>query len=115
MKQLSQQCCEVCRTGAPKVTPEEAVELLKQLPEWAVVEWDGVARLRRQYRFADFAAALAFTNRVGAMAEAQQHHPDITTRWGAVELSWWTHKIGGLHRNDFVCAARSDELFEHAD
>jgi 4a-hydroxytetrahydrobiopterin dehydratase len=71
---------------------------------------DGIPRLERQYRFRSFVDALAFTNRVGEIAEAEGHHPAILTEWGRVTVSWWTHKIRGLHRNDFVMAAKTDRL-----
>ena len=71
---------------------------------------DGVKQLQRVFRFRNFQAALAFTNRVGALAEAQGHHPLLITEWGRVTVCWWTHKIGGLHLNDFIMAARTDTL-----
>jgi len=108
---LAQGVCEPCRLGAPTVTAEEMEALLPQVPEWKVVEEDGVRRLERAFEFPDFARALAFTDRVGALAEAQGHHPVLCTEWGRVTVRWWTHKIGGLHRNDFVMAARTDEAF----
>jgi 4a-hydroxytetrahydrobiopterin dehydratase len=84
--------------------------LKPEIPQWSVVERDGIARLERVFRFANFAEALAFTNRVGALAEAAGHHPAITTEWGRVTVGWWTHAIAGLHRNDFVMAAKTDQL-----
>src|ERR687896_521338 len=89
-----------------QVTPEEIAALHPQVAEWDLVEVDGVSRLRRDFEFPDFAAALAFTNLVGALAEAEGHHPALLTEWGRVTVSWWTHKIRGLHRNDFVMAAK---------
>jgi len=87
------------------------MEALKtEIPRWAVVEREGIARLERVFRFANFAEALGFTNRVGALAESAGHHPAITTEWGRVTVGWWTHAIGGLHRNDFVMAAKTDQL-----
>ena len=83
---------------------------MAQLPEWQIVQQDGVDRLQRVYPFKDFVAALAFTNRVGAIAEAEGHHPLLITEWGRVTVQWWTHKIGGLHTNDFVLAAKTDAL-----
>jgi 4a-hydroxytetrahydrobiopterin dehydratase len=109
MSELAQGRCEPCRRGAPTVTAAEMEELKPQVPEWSVVERDGVPRLERVYEFPDFAQALAFTNRVGAIAEEQGHHPALLTEWGRVTVGWWTHKIRGLHRNDFVMAARTDE------
>jgi 4a-hydroxytetrahydrobiopterin dehydratase len=79
-----------------------------------LVEGDGVKRLRRSFAFEDFAQALAFATRVGAAAEQEGHHPALLIEWGRVTVDWWTHAIGGLHRNDFVMAAKTDELFERA-
>ena len=81
------------------------------MPEWELAEVDGVKRLRRVFAFDDFASALEFTNRVGAAAEEEGHHPALLTEWGRVTVSWWTHKIKGLHRNDFVMAAKTDQLY----
>lgn len=108
---LAKGACEPCRKGAPPVTAEEMAELRPQVPDWTVREVDGVPRLERVFEFEDFAGALAFTNRVGAIAEEQGHHPALLTEWGRVTVGWWTHKIRGLHRNDFVMAARTDEAF----
>ena len=111
---LINESCSACRAGAPLVTAEESESLLKQLAGWQVQERDGVKRLMKAYDFKNFAMALAFTNKVGEMAEEVQHHPDILTAWGKVELVWYTHKIGGLHKNDFICAAKGDLLFEES-
>jgi 4a-hydroxytetrahydrobiopterin dehydratase len=108
---LAKGVCEPCRKGAPKVTAEEIEALRPQVPQWDVVERDGELRLERVFEFKDFAEALAFTNRVGAIAEEQDHHPALLTEWGRVTVGWWTHKINGLHRNDFVMAARTDEVY----
>jgi 4a-hydroxytetrahydrobiopterin dehydratase len=107
---LAGEKCVACRRDAPPVTDAEIVELRPQVPDWEVVEEDGIKRLRRDFRFDDFTQALEFTRRVGAVAEAQDHHPALLTEWGRVTVTWWTHKIGGLHRNDFVMAAKTDEL-----
>jgi 4a-hydroxytetrahydrobiopterin dehydratase len=104
--------CVACRRDAPTVTDAEIAELKAQVPTWELVEADGVKRLRRSFEFDDFAQALAFTTRVGALAEEEGHHPALLTEWGRVTVEWWTHKIRGLHRNDFVMAAKTDELFE---
>lgn len=110
MTELARMSCEACRRGAPTVSGEERTQLLARLPQWSVVSPDGVDRLQRVFTFPDFASALAFTNRVGSIAEAEGHHPAMLTEWGRVTVEWWTHKIGGLHRNDFIMAARTDEL-----
>lgn len=111
MEELNQMKCEVCRVGAPKVTDEEIVAFQQQVPNWIVVERDGVKRLDRVYKFKNFVEALSFTNKVGEIAEQEGHHPAILTEWGKVGVAWWTHKIGGLHRNDFIMAAKTDEVY----
>lgn len=110
MSPLSAERCVACRPDAPPVTGAELEELRRELPAWRVVERDGIARLERVFDWPDFARALAFTNRVGAVAEAEGHHPALLTEWGRVTVTWWTHAIGGLHRNDFVMAAKTDAL-----
>ena len=110
MERLSEMTCVACRRDAPTVTPEEIEELSPQVPDWELVEVDGVPRLRRVFSFSNFADALAFTNAVGEIAEQEGHHPELVTEWGRTTVSWWTHKIKGLHRNDFVMAAKTDEL-----
>lgn len=110
MNDLSTTACEACRADAPRVTQQQIEELRPQIPEWDIVEVEGVKRLTRTYGFKNFIDALAFTNKVGAMAENEAHHPAILTEWGRVTVSWWTHKIKGLHLNDFVMSAKTDAL-----
>ncbi len=109
MTRLSRQPCEACRRGSPTVTQAEIQLFKPEVPEWQIVERDGIMQLERVYDFPDFKQALAFTNRVGAVAEAAGHHPALLTEWGKVTVRWWTHKIQGLHRNDFILAARTDD------
>ena len=109
---LTAEKCVACRRDAPTVTDAEIAELHPQVPDWELVELDGIKRLRRVFPFDDFAQALAFTDAVGAVAEEQGHHPALLTEWGRVTVSWWTHKIKGLHRNDFIMAAKTDELYQ---
>jgi len=94
------------------LTDAEIAELRRQVPEWQVVKREGIKRLERVFRFRNFAQALAFTNRVGEQAEEEGHHPALLTEWGRVTVTWWTHKIGGLHRNDFIMATKMEELSE---
>ena len=108
---LVRQTCVACRRDAPTVTDAEIAALRPQVSGWELVETDGIKRLRRVFAFDDFAQALEFTNAVGTVAEEQGHHPALLTEWGRVTVSWWTHKIRGLHRNDFVMAAKTDELY----
>jgi 4a-hydroxytetrahydrobiopterin dehydratase len=90
---------------------QEIAELSPQIPEWKIVEREGIPRLERDFQFPDFAGALAFTNRVAEKAEQAGHHPDILTKWGMVTVAWWSHKIKGLHRSDFIMAAKTDALY----
>ena len=107
---LTNEKCTACRRDSPQVTEAEIQELKPQVPEWSQVERDAIQRLERVFRFENFAAALSFTNRVGALAEAEGHHPAILTEWGQATVTLWTHKIHSLHRNDFIMAAKIDLL-----
>ncbi len=109
-EELRGQKCTACRTGAPQVTDEELERYRRQVPDWELRIVDGVRRIVRTFNFKDFAAAMAFTVKVGDVAEDEGHHPAILTEWGRVTISWWTHKIGGLHRNDFIMAAKTDAI-----
>jgi 4a-hydroxytetrahydrobiopterin dehydratase len=112
MKSLAEMKCVPCQGGEPTVTEQEIAELKPKVPNWEIVEQDAVKRLKRVFTFKDFAQALAFTNRVGQIAEEEGHHPVLVTEWGRVTVTWWTHKIDGLHRNDFVMAAKTDRQYE---
>ena len=107
---LRNERCTACRRDSPQATTEEIEELKLQVPEWKLVERESILRLERIFRFSNFAEALSFTNRVGDLAEAEGHHPAILTEWGQVTVTLWTHAIRGLHRNDFVMAAKIDSL-----
>jgi 4a-hydroxytetrahydrobiopterin dehydratase len=111
MTELPKQKCSACRVGEPTVTDAEIAEFHLQIPEWRIVEHEDVKRLERVFKFKDFAQALAFTNKIGELAEAEDHHPSILTEWGKVTVTWWTHKIKGLHRNDFIMAAKTDRVY----
>ena len=112
MASLQAEKCVACRAGAPTMTAAEIAELKPQIPNWKVVERESIPQLERFYAFRNFTQALAFTNEVAALAEEEQHHPALLTEWVGVTVSWWTHKIKGLHRNDFIMAAKTDELYE---
>jgi 4a-hydroxytetrahydrobiopterin dehydratase len=111
MATLTTEKCTACRRDSPPVTEAEIAELKPQIPEWTILEREGIARLERVFRFGNFAEALRFSNRVGDLAEEEGHHPAILTEWGRVTVTLWTHKIRGLHRNDFVMAAKVDEFY----
>jgi 4a-hydroxytetrahydrobiopterin dehydratase len=110
MSTLTQEKCTACRRDSPRVTEEDAAALKPMIPQWTLVEREGISRLERIFRFPDFAQALQFTNRVGALAEEEGHHPAILTEWGRVTVTLWTHKIRALHRNDFIMASKVDGL-----
>jgi 4a-hydroxytetrahydrobiopterin dehydratase len=102
--------CVPCHRGSPLATAEEEAELTPLIPDWTKKERNGVPRLVRTFRFPGYREALDFTQRVGELAEAEDHHPSLLTEWGKVTVSWWTHAIRGLHRNDFLMAAKTDAL-----
>jgi 4a-hydroxytetrahydrobiopterin dehydratase len=108
MSTLANDKCTACRRDSPRVTDAEMSELMPMIPAWTLVERDGIQRIERVFAFTNFAEALRFTNRVGELAEAEGHHPAILTEWGQVTVTLWTHKIRGLHRNDFIMAAKID-------
>jgi 4a-hydroxytetrahydrobiopterin dehydratase len=112
MTDLTKQTCEACRPDAPPVSAEERREFQKQVPDWEIIEREETPQLQRSFTFPDFAEAIAFTDEVGALAEEEGHHPAILTEYGKVTVRWWTHAIGGLHKNDFIMAAKTDELFD---
>ncbi len=113
MNALVQMHCTAPDANSPRLTQQEIEELKPQIPEWQVVERDGEKRLERVLRFPDFAQALAFTMRVGELAEEEDHHPQIILEWGKVTVDWWTHKVHGLHRNDFIMAAKTDLIYSN--
>ena len=110
METLVQMKCVACRAGEPTLTDEEIADLRPLVTEWKIVERNKVKHLERQFKYLNFVQALAFTNKVGELAEAEGHHPAILTEWGKVTVTLWTHKIKGLHRNDFIMAAKTDQL-----
>ena len=108
MTDLADKSCAACRAGAPQATPEEIARYLPQLPGWRITEVAGSKRLEKSFSCKNFARALAMTNRIGAIAEQEGHHPAIVTEWGRVTVAWWTHAIAGLHVNDFIMAAKTE-------
>jgi 4a-hydroxytetrahydrobiopterin dehydratase len=112
MAELKTEKCIACRKDSPQLSGAETAELQAQVPGWGIVTRDGIPRLERVFPFKDFAEALAFTDKVGELAQRENHHPAILTEWGKVTVTWWTHAIGGLHRNDFIMAAKTDALFD---
>lgn len=111
MNNLAQQPCEACTPHSPRATDTEITAYMQQLPNWHITEHEGIKQLERTFTFENFVQALAFANRVGDLAEEAGHHPVILIEWGKASVSWWTHSIGGLHRNDFIMAARTDKAY----
>jgi 4a-hydroxytetrahydrobiopterin dehydratase len=111
MENLFQLKCVACRGTEPTLTERQIVELQPQVAEWQVKEFNSEKRLERVFKFKNFAEAIAFTDKIAAIAEQEDHHPLVITEWGQVTVQWWTHKIHGLHQNDFIMAAKADRLF----
>ena len=110
MSDLVKQKCEACRADAPRVTDDELPDLLKQIPDWQPITTESVLKLNKVFNFNNYEEAISFTNKIAELAEEEDHHPAILLEWGRVEVTWWTHKIGGLHKNDFIAAAKTDQL-----
>lgn len=115
MNKLSQLKCVACRGGDPSLTDSEIEDLMPQVPQWQLVEQDTILRLHRVFKFKNYAQSLEFTNKIAAIAEEEDHHPLIVLEWGKVTVQWWTHVVKGLHKNDFVMAAKTDELYQIVD
>ena len=107
---LTKNRCEACRIDAPVLTDKEIEQLLPQIPSWIVSEQDGIKKLICSYAFLNYKDSVKFTNEVANLAEQEDHHPEIMLEWGKVTVVWWSHKIMGLHKNDFICAAKTDSI-----
>jgi len=107
MTNLSKKMCRPCQGGISPLKENEINQFLSKLNGWQVVD---MHHLLKDFTFADFKSALAFVNQVARVAEVENHHPELILSWGKVVVSIWTHKIDGLHENDFILAAKIDEL-----
>ena len=105
---LKESKCEACTIDAPLVSNSEAKILLLELDGWVIESVSGINQLIKTYKFSNYAESLDFSNKVADLAESEDHHPKIVLEYGSVEVSWWSHKIKGLHKNDFICAAKTD-------
>lgn len=112
---LAHLSCDACQGNVPDLKQQDIEEFSQNIPEWEMVTLEGVDRLKRAFLFNNFNDAWMFTNQVAAIAEAENHHPEIVLEWGRCTVTWWTHKIKGLHINDFICAAKTDQLLVHLD
>jgi len=106
--ELSSKRCVTLRLGAPVVTEEEWLKYSLSLPGWRREFHEGVEKIKREFHFVEFDDAFAFTYKLASLAKREDHHPAITTEWGKVTVYWWSHKVNGLHVNDFIMAAKTD-------
>jgi 4a-hydroxytetrahydrobiopterin dehydratase len=111
MTELRRMFCVPCSKNEPISSVDEIQMYMQELSAWEVVEREGTKQLERSFIFENFRNALDFSVKVGNIAEEQHHHPVIITEWGKVTVTWWTHAINGLHKNDFIMASRTDELY----
>ena len=111
MDELAQLHCIRIEASTPRLGEGEAHQLMAKLSGWQMREKDGEQRLEKAFEFGDFRKALAFTNQIAQVANEEDHHPAILTEWGKATVTWWTHKIKGLHQNDFIMAAKTEQLY----
>jgi 4a-hydroxytetrahydrobiopterin dehydratase len=111
MNELAQLHCSPIDANTPRLNEHKVGQLKAKLPGWRTYEKDGELRLEKYFKFEDFTQAVEFTNQFAQLANDEDHHPAILTEWGKVTVTWWTHKIKGLHQNDFIMAAKTDQLF----
>ncbi|OUW37057.1 MAG: 4a-hydroxytetrahydrobiopterin dehydratase [Verrucomicrobia bacterium TMED175] len=107
---LTENKCEACRADAPKVTDKEKKSFINEIDNWIIITIDGIEQLYKKFTFRNYIEAVKFSNKIADLAEAEGHHPKVVTEWGKVEVFWWSHEIKGLHKNDFICAAKTDKI-----
>ena len=112
MLDLCDLTCEACRADAPKASASEQEAFLKDIDGW-VINTDPCDMLVKKYSFESYEEAVSFTNAIAEMSETEGHHPKIILEWGLVTIVWWSHKINGLHKNDFICASKTDSLYQY--
>lgn len=112
MSNLVSSSCEACRIDALSVSDDEASELIKEIEGWHLID-DGVKKLKKEFSFSNYPDSVDFSNKVADMSEQENHHPQIILEWGKVTVIWWSHKIKGLHKNDFICAAKTDNIIKN--
>ena len=109
MNDLASSSCEACRIDAPIVSDDEASLLIKEIEGWDLIN-DGIKKLKKEFSFSNYSDSVDFSNKVADMADKENHHPQIILEWGKVTVFWWSHKIKGLHKNDFICAAKTNNI-----
>ena len=110
MAELLNQSCEACKIGTPTLSNEEINNLMSEITDWNLIT-EPINQLKKVFNFNDYQSGVTFLNSVANMADAEDHHPEITLEWGKVTILWWSHKIQGLHKNDFICASKTDSLY----
>ena len=103
--------CVPCRGNEPALADAEIADLQLHVPQWQLKEMDGIKRLERVFKFKNYVEAVAFASKIAMTAEKEDHHPLIVLEWGRVTVQWWTHVVKGLHKNDFIMAAKTDEMY----
>ena len=111
MNELAQLHCSQIKADTPRLIEGEVSQLIAKLPGWRIYEKEGEPRLEKAFQFKNFIQAVAFTDQVAQAADQEDHHPAILTEWGKVTVTWWTHRIKGLHQNDFIMAAKTEQLY----
>ena len=109
MNDLSSQSCEACQIDAPKVPQDQIQILLSEINGWVLIE-EPINKIQKVFSFKSYKDSVDFSNKVASLADDEDHHPQIVLEWGKVTVIWWSHKIKGLHKNDFICAAKTDKL-----
>lgn len=108
---LAAQSCQPCRRGSEPLSQKDVMQWLEKLPDWQLTHYEGVPRVQREFPFDDFTQGVVFADQLAALADENDHHPELLITWGCVSVRWWTHSINGLHPNDFIMAAKTDLLF----
>jgi len=111
MNELIQQHCSPIGANTQQLNEQDVNQLKEKPPGWQTYEKNAELRLEKVFKFEDFHTAVAFTNQIAQAANEEDHHPAILTEWGKVTVTWWTHKIKGLHQNDFIMAAKTEEIY----
>ena len=109
MSDLASNTCEACRIDAPLVSDDEVSILINEIEGWDLIN-DGIKKLKKEFSFSNYSDSVDFSNKVADMADKEDHHPQIILEWGKVTVIWWSHKIKGLHKNDFICAAKTNKI-----
>ncbi|WP_430812890.1 MULTISPECIES: 4a-hydroxytetrahydrobiopterin dehydratase [unclassified Carboxylicivirga] len=111
MNQLSSMKCEACSVNAHRLSSDEAESLMSDIAGWSLLDDSGIQKLKRIFSTENFRQSISFTNAIAELAETEQHHPQIVVEYSSVTVFWWTHKINGLHKNDFIMAAKTSNLY----